>query len=504
MVRQFELDGPHPPPLEMFAFLIPLTLQCLLLHPTFPSPLSRFLRFALLPLSLTLSFSAPYRFAIEPRNQAVGVNFVFGIMGGYGVWKALEWGLASDLTPYTWVGFEENEEEGQTGGGNGPTNGHAANGAANGHDSTPAKPSKAEVVRRKKREHAHLLALRAHQAASSTPLSILRDTLHLLLAMRGQGYSFCQTSTEPFPLPPRAFFRRLSLEIAWSHPLLVFCAALLLEPPTIRDALVYSFLPVPEAWRTPTVAHNVGEGVTGLAMGIAVFAALTLGYSVATMLVFLPTVVVRALPIPAGVKPPPFDPREYPPLFNFARRPQSVAVFWSKQWHSFFARPFRFLAFDPAHKLITPLFGKLVSRSVGVLAVFALSSWIHEYGLSTGTSTLHLSPSPPDPSSLPLPIRWGGSLYFMLQGVAIILEGAFTALTGRKTGGWGGTVWNAVVSVGVGGVLYKSWMTQGLVREVPPVASWSWPRFVVPLGCLQPPPMWMSSLPESYGFERHV
>lgn len=43
---------------------------------------------------------------------------------------------------------------------------------------------------------------------------------------------------------------------------------------------------------------------------------------------------------------------------------------------------------------------------------------------------------------------------------------------------------------------------QGLLREVPPVAYWSWQRFVIPMGCLQPPPLWMNSLPEFYYGER--
>ncbi|GAA5820123.1 hypothetical protein JCM11251_005491 [Rhodosporidiobolus azoricus] len=505
MVRQFQLDWPHLPPPEMFLFLIPLFLQCLLLHPVLPSTPSRFLRFILMPLSLSLSFSAPYRFAIEPRNQAVGVNFVFGIMGGYGIWKAVEWGLARDLTSYTWKGFEE-EDDGKNGAANGAGNGAAVNGkmVANGHtpsSSSKEKPSKDDLALRQKRQRAHLLTLRSLQARQAIPWTILRDTFHLLISMRGQGYHFCQTSTEPFPRQPHAFFRRLVLEIAWSHPVLTGCAAILLEPPTSRDRFLLGLLP--QVAKNETLAHYLGELCTGFSMGIAVFAALTLGYSLATLLVFLSTVALRRY-APEGLRPAPFDAREYPPLFNFARRPQSVAVFWSKQWHSFFARSFRFLAFDPIHAVVSPWAGKLTSRALSVLAVFALSSWIHEFGLTTATSTLHLSPNPIPYSTVPFWQRWGGSIYFMSQGVAIILEGAFTALTGKKTGGWTGTVWNAAVTVAVGGVLYKGWMTQGLVREVPTVAYWSWQRFLVPLGCLLPPPLWMNSLPETYAYERHV
>lgn len=80
-------------------------------------------------------------------------------------------------------------------------------------------------------------------------------------------------------------------------------------------------------------AHLVGEIATGAALGIAVFAALTLGFSLATFGVFVPNVVLRHLPLPDSLTPPPFDAREYPPLFNLRRPPHSVARFWSQQWH---------------------------------------------------------------------------------------------------------------------------------------------------------------------------
>ena len=40
------------------------------------------------------------------------------------------------------------------------------------------------------------------------------------------------------------------------------------------------------------------------------------------------------------------------------------------------------------------------------------------------------------------------------------------------------------------------------MREVPPVKYWAWQRFVVPMACLQPPPVWMNAYPSSYGLER--
>ena len=84
---------------------------------------------------------------------------------------------------------------------------------------------------------------------------------------------------------------------------------------------------------SPNHAHLVGEIATGAALGTAVF-----GFSLATFVVFVPNVILRRLPIRAELKPPPFDAREYPPLFNLSRPPNSVARFWSQQWHRY-ARP---------------------------------------------------------------------------------------------------------------------------------------------------------------------
>ncbi|GAA5821229.1 hypothetical protein JCM3770_006885 [Rhodotorula araucariae] len=476
---QFLLEGPTLPPLAILAFLVPLSLQCLLLHPVFPRALSRPARFLLMPLSLAYSFAAPYRYAIHPRNQAVGVNFVLGIMGAYGIMKAAEWGLAQDLLPYTWLGLD------------GPAADKRTHTAHRGHSD-----SKEDRKDARRRRRAHLRALREQQARTDGPLDILRATLHLLVSMRGQGYDFCGTTTAPFAIAHGPFLCRLVVEIAWSHPLLVACVAVLLEPPSSRDALVCSALPALSIQH----AHYLGEVVAAFSMGLAVFAALTCGYSCATLVVFVATFLARLVPLPEALTLPRFDPREYPPLFNLARRPSSVARFWSQQWHSFFSRPFRFLAFQPVQRLFTPLLGKLVGRALGVLAVFALSAWLHEFGLATSISTL-----PPPPRPLDFLTTWGGSVYFLAQGFAIVLEGAFAAVVARRRRrfrGWAGSVWTGVFVALAGGWLYRSWMTQGLIREVPPARYWAWQRAVIPLGCLLPPPVWMRSFPAHYRFER--
>lgn len=63
--------------------MLPVSLQALMLHPIVPPTLSRLVRFAVMPISLVMSFATPYRYAIEPRNQAVGVNCKQPLRGDY-------------------------------------------------------------------------------------------------------------------------------------------------------------------------------------------------------------------------------------------------------------------------------------------------------------------------------------------------------------------------------------------------------------------------------------
>lgn len=60
----------------------------------------------------------------------------------------------------------------------------------------------------------------------------------------------------------------------------------------------------------------------------------------------------------------------------------------------------------------------------------------------------------------------------MTSGVAVVLEGLFTAITGRKVRGfWGGSF--AIFVVGsLGGVLSESWFHQGLFTGLTPVELW--------------------------------
>lgn len=225
-----------------------------------------------MPFSFYYAARAPWLYAIEPRNQAIGVNFIFGIMGGYGTWKALEWGLAQDLTPYAFVGFDDKEgktEESK------PDQGGKANRIAkdsgnfteqNGNGGAGKSAGEVEKKNQEKAAHkkhvelrrVYLEGVRRRQAKEENGWQIVKSTLHLLYSMRGNGYEFAATTTTPFPRQEGPFLRRLLLEIGWSHPLLVLCSATLLEPARSRDLYVYVSLFCPASTRMGVLTLSAG------------------------------------------------------------------------------------------------------------------------------------------------------------------------------------------------------------------------------------------------------
>mgnify|MGYP001588713784 CR=1 FL=1 len=118
------------------------------------------------------------------------------------------------------------------------------------------------------------------------------------------------------------------------------------------------------------------------------------------------------------------------------------------------------------------------------------------------SSTTHLPQFDPPLSFV---VRWGGTLYFLANGFAILLEQAFTKITRRQVGGPFGTLWTSFWVVGLGYLVWRSWcvkhaspgcslliadvrrITLGLTDGMPDVSRWTWHRYVLPLTALMPP-----------------
>lgn len=65
------------------------------------------------------------------------------------------------------------------------------------------------------------------------------------------------------------------------------------------------------------------------------------------------------------------------------------------------------------------------------------------------------------------PVEWCGAwIFFLSQGGAVIAEGIFTSVTGRKVKGRWGRVWSLLVIVCIGCLAGKNWcVRRGTTRS---------------------------------------
>ncbi|KAM0749942.1 hypothetical protein T439DRAFT_357455 [Meredithblackwellia eburnea MCA 4105] len=453
------------PDIEFFAFVPPLFLQCLLLHPVFPDSLSRPLRAVLTVPTLNYAFTTPFKHGFEPRETNVASNFVLGIAASYAIFKTLEFGLVTDLLPYTWVGLDSDQEA---------------------QVKQPAKDGKEPQLKLVPLRHdrARLEARRRKAAESDSPIAITINTLHLLFSMRGLGYAFGPSvkslKRTAYPSEPVAFFLRNLRELVWSHVCFASCLAVITTPPSLRQKFIQSLIPN----LAPQLVEAFPEFTNVFALGLGAYSGLSLGYTFFTMSIQ----VISVLPIPFM---PSFDPRQYHRLFYQVWNLESVAKFWTVHWHNYFARSFKFLGLDPTVALVEYLGGgSVLARVLGVLVVFGMSGWLHEQYLLSNPTAIYSATSHLPEFNPPLSFitRWGGTGFFLLQGVAILLEQTFTAATGRKVRGPLGALWTLAWLGGAGYFVWNSWSTLGLFSALPPPDKWGWQRAVIPIMSLAPPP----------------
>ncbi|KAM0748048.1 hypothetical protein T439DRAFT_328032 [Meredithblackwellia eburnea MCA 4105] len=492
------------PPLSALSFVPFIFAQVVLLHPIFPDHISRPLRFLLTFPAVFLSALAPFKWRIEPSHLAIGANFRWGVFGPNFILKSLEWGLAVDRTPYQWIGFEGLGEDGR------PKGVERVAETAEGSEDVKAKGSKDDTTSvvsgsihpdgtRKLAEDdvgehgdaAVVKAVSSHTAAvKDSPLQVFLSSLHLLTAMRGIGYAFGPPSHSLGPTPPRAplaFFRSAMLDLIKAHIISTLSLIIIINRQTTLPHLLHNsllpFLPVESL-------QPLANTVAYFFVGISLWAQMVIGHAGASLAFFVSTSLLRTI-LPNSLRPPPFDSREWPPLFNSPAVPRSITVFWSSQWHALFRKPFTSVGFEPVVRSLTPIFGKPIARMGGALAVFLLSGWLHDQALF---SARHGLPPLTPPMELSFIDRWGAWIFFISQAVAVALEGMFTRLTGRKVnGGPWAALWSYSWIVGVGLLAGRSWVALGLVRDLPPVQDWGWQRYVLPSVALAPPPLWIKN-----------
>ncbi|KAL8280561.1 hypothetical protein RQP46_006884 [Phenoliferia psychrophenolica] len=356
---------------------------------------------------------------------------LLGILAGIGVWRALEWGFVADRTPYTWIGLDADD-------------------SAAVRKSDDAAPPSLPI----RKDRARLEAIRRKSAETDTAVDIVRNSLHLAMSVRGTGYVF----GPPGRLDKGAgessvgeFVKHYLVELARGHAIVLPCAMYLSKDPSYTRQIIASLLP----WAPKALITGIHTFVTTSFMGFGISMLLP------KSLQFLP----------------PFDPKAWHPFFGSPWRSDSVSLFW-RRWHWTFRHSFKVLGGDWVCYIVT---NKNVAMRISIMGAFALSAWIHEQALYSARYTL----PPPNPP-LSFVERWGGTIWFLLQGLAINLEMSFTAATGRRVGGTLGRVWG-FFWLAVCGVLVQR-TALGLLTCFPNFQAWTWPRFVFPMLCVAPAP----------------
>lgn len=135
------------------------------------------------------------------------------------------------------------------------------------------------------------------------------------------------------------------------------------------------------------------------------------------------------------------SPSLWPPVSDRPYFATSLNQFWSVRWH----QSFRDIYIRIGGKPSSYLFG----RAGGVLGAFFISGVLHDLGcwsLGRGTDIKSISG------------------FFLMNGIGIILERVFKAITGKRVDGIAGRIWTYVWLIGWGSFLISAWFERGLAE----------------------------------------
>ncbi|GLB34466.1 putative membrane bound O-acyl transferase family protein [Lyophyllum shimeji] len=134
------------------------------------------------------------------------------------------------------------------------------------------------------------------------------------------------------------------------------------------------------------------------------------------------------------------DPSLWPPAFEAPWLSTSLTEFWARRWHQFFRDIFASVGGEPM--LLLGL-----GRPGALLGAFFVSAVVHNFGMwGIGRGAEFM--------------RVGG--FFVINGVGVVLEHIWRAITGYRVGGWFGRLWVYVWIVGWAHLLVEAWATKGL------------------------------------------
>ena len=240
--------------------------------------------------------------------------------------------------------------------------------------------------------------------ANSTP-SLVMDALDLATNVRGVGWSWSKSAYVPpetRPISSRTVFCLYVLLSALVQG--VMCGIL----HTALQAFSPDTCTIPGGGSIfdtslPPLIRYVRSSIIAVAAAFGLCFLLQFNYNVGTL---IGVAVFRQ------------DPAQWPPVIQAPWLATSVRDFWSHRWHQLFRRSFIVLGGRP----LSILFG-----NAGYIFGSFLASGIFHH-----TIVLMFNGSTE---------MWCMILSFWMMAAGIVLEDAFTSLTGRRVGGWKGWLW---------------------------------------------------------------
>ncbi|KAN0065413.1 hypothetical protein ACQY0O_001249 [Thecaphora frezii] len=408
---------------SLAVFLLPLPLLLLQVHlwarydPTKTLPL----RVALIPpivwLAIPTAFSRYFDLdgSGQVRGQAQNFNFAAGVYSFYVILRALEWGTRRTRPRLKRAASRQAA---------------SANGIAkqNGHHANAGRDAKRD--RTKQDEPLPLLF-----PGTWTPIE-----LDLLQNMRGIGWESGTPKGPPaLPVRQHTYGDRLGWALARLPGLIGTYTALDALAVVVRDQRVFPHIatvPGTSIWTAPPgLFRGAGPYVLTAVFGSMVYLVIQ---SHQALLSIVAVLCLGDLPS-----------RWYPLMFDAPARATSVQDLWSVRWHHLFRQPFLHVGFVPARWLVKPLLGTKVARAAGVMAVFALSALMHDYGQANMVADS----------------QWRMTqtgVFFLLQGVAVLLEQAWQDVTGRRVRGFYGWIWTMGFLILTGTMPTDEWTRRGL------------------------------------------
>ncbi|KAI9605821.1 hypothetical protein H4Q26_004190 [Puccinia striiformis f. sp. tritici PST-130] len=219
-------------------------------------------------------------------------------------------------------------------------------------------------------------------------------------------------------------------ELVWLHVLMVPCLGFLLYS---QDWTDYNFYPQ-RALLSMGVPSFRGLGLlAGCLHSVCTLFAIRCSFEIfhgtATLMTYLLYPMAKRIGLPSKLAEL-VNPASFPPYFGSLFELSSLAHFWGKFWHQKYRRAFVFCGGKPAMWLARVLGGSSkVQKACGVVGVFTISGFLHEYPMYAFQQEPH-----PYPRKLfkTLPASF---LFFFVQSFGVILEPLIIPYIPKQIGG---------------------------------------------------------------------